>query len=59
MLKLNPATSQRRHYSTILSEFPWYSESLVLNPESILAHHGRLSGFEASIHFAVGSMAKM
>ncbi|KIJ90289.1 hypothetical protein K443DRAFT_15357 [Laccaria amethystina LaAM-08-1] len=43
----NIATSHRRLYSTILAEFPWYSESLVLKPESILAYSNELPEFEA------------
>ena len=53
MLKVNIATSLRRLYSTILAEFSWYSEALVLKPESILAHSDRLPAFEASSSFIV------
>jgi len=48
MLKVNIATSHRRLYSTILAEFSWYSEALVLTPESLLAHSDKLPAFEAS-----------
>ena len=48
MLKVNIATSLRHLYSTILADFSWYSEALVLKPESILAHSDKLPAFEAS-----------
>ena len=51
MLKVNMATSLRRLYSTILAEFSWYSEALVLKPESTLAHSDKLPAFEASSSF--------
>lgn len=46
MLNMNVATPNRRLYSTILAEFPWYSEALVLKPESVLAHSNGLPAFE-------------
>ena len=51
VLKVNIATCRRRLYSTILAEFSWYSESMVLKPESLLAHSDKLPGFKASPSF--------
>ena len=48
MLKATIAISHRRLYSTILAEFPWYSDSLVLKPQSLLAHSDKLPAFKAS-----------
>jgi hypothetical protein len=45
---MNLATPIRRLYSTILAEFPWYSNALVLKPESILEHSNELPAFEVS-----------
>jgi hypothetical protein len=33
----------------ILAEFPWYSEELVLKPQSILANSNKLPGYEVII----------
>ena len=44
----NIATPDQRRYSTILGEFPWYSEELVLKPKSILANSHKLPGYEVS-----------
>jgi len=52
-VKLNIATCHRRLYSTILAEFAWYSESLVLKPESLLAHSEKLPAFKASSSFLI------
>ena len=49
VLNANVAMPNRRQYSTILVDFPWYSNALVENPESILAHLDELPGFEVSI----------
>ena len=49
----NIATAHRRLYSTILAEFPWYSESLALKPESILAYSGELPEFEVCVSFCL------
>jgi len=46
----NIVTSHWRLYSTILAEFPWYSESLVLKPESLLAHSDKIPEFKACLH---------
>jgi hypothetical protein len=50
-MKVNIATCHRRLYSTILAEFAWYSEALVLKPESLLAHSEKLLAFKASSSF--------
>lgn len=47
------ATSERRLYSTILAQFPWYSEALASKPESILAHSEDLPGFKVSYFLVV------
>ncbi len=48
ILNVNIVTCHRRLYSTILSEFPWYTEALALKPESLLAHCESLPAFKAS-----------
>ena len=45
----NVAMPNRRRYSTVLAEFPWYSNALVENPASLLANLDELPGFEVSI----------
>jgi hypothetical protein len=50
-LKVKIATCHRRLYSTVLAEFAWYSELLLLKPESLLAHSEKLPAFEASSPF--------
>lgn len=49
MLNRNAGTPDRRLYSTILAEFPWYSEALVEKPRSPLDLSNKLPGFEVSI----------
>ena len=56
MLSMNVATPDRRHYSTILAEFPWYSEELALKPKSIMANSDKLPGYEVSITSLVWSL---
>jgi hypothetical protein len=50
-MKVNIATCHQRLYSSILAEFAWYSESLVLKLESLLAHSEKLPAFKASSSF--------
>lgn len=51
ILNANIATSHRRLYSTILAEFPWYTEAIALKPDSLLAHCEKLPTFKESILF--------
>jgi hypothetical protein len=50
-MKVNIATCHQRLYSSILVEFAWYSESLVLKPELLLVHSEKLPAFKASSSF--------
>ena len=49
MLNMNVETPDRRLYSSILAEFPWYSEALVEKPRSPMDLSDKLPGFEVSI----------
>lgn len=51
IMKVNIATCHRRLYSTILAEFPWYTEALALKPESVLDHCEKLPEFKVSALF--------